>query len=168
VRGGRSGSKKRYAGWADGRLVVVGLEAVRRDWPALAHRLQEGMLERLFSGRDPAPFVRELVAELRAGACDAELVYVKRVRKGGLDRYAANAPHVQAARKAGRVPGGVIRYVLTRSGPEPVLPGRTLPPAIDHAHYVEKVMKPVADAILVEVGSSFDEALGAPQQLSLL
>ncbi len=168
VRGGRSGSKKRYAGWSEGRLVVVGLEAVRRDWPALAQRLQEGMLERLFSGRDPVPFVRELVAELRGGACDAELVYVKRVRKGGLERYAANAPHVQAARKAGRVPGGVIRYVLTRSGPEPVLPGRALPPAIDHAHYVEKVIRPVADAILVEVGSSFDQALGAPQQLSLL
>jgi DNA polymerase II len=168
VRGGRAGSKKRYAGWRDGRLVVVGLEAVRRDWPQLAHRLQEGMLERLFTGRDPAPFVRDVVAELRGGARDAELVYVKRVRKGALDRYEANAPHVQAARKAGRVPGGVIRYVITRSGPEPVLPGRPLPPGLDHAHYVEKVVRPVAEAILEVIDSSFDEALGAPRQLSLL
>jgi DNA polymerase-2 len=147
---------------------VVGLEAVRRDWPDLAHRLQEGMLERLFSGRDPAPFVRELVDELRAGDRDAELVYAKRVRKGGLERYEANAPHVQAARKAGHVPGGVIRYVITRSGPEPVLPGRKLPPAIDHGHYVEKVVRPVAESILEVLGSSFDEALGAPRQLRLL
>ena len=168
VRGGGKGSKKRYAGWQDGKLVVVGLEAVRRDWPELAHRLQEGMLERLFTGRDPAPFVRDTVAELRAGARDAELVYVKRVRKGALERYEANAPHVQAARKAGRVPGGVIRYVITRSGPEPVLPGRPLPPALDHGHYVEKVVRPVAESILEVVGSSFDEALGAPKQLSLL
>jgi DNA polymerase-2 len=168
VRGGGKGSKKRYAGWRDGRLVVVGLEAVRRDWPDLAHRLQEGMLERLFTGRDPAPFVREVVAELRAGARDAELVYVKRIRKGALERYEANAPHVQAARKAGHVPGGVIRYVITRSGPEPVLPGRPLPPALDHAHYVEKVLKPVADSILDVLGGSFDEALGAPKQLRLL
>jgi DNA polymerase-2 len=112
--------------------------------------------------------VREVVAELRAGARDSELVYAKRVRKGALDRYAANTPHVQAARKAGRVPGGVIRYVITRSGPEPVLPGLPLPPAIEHAHYVEKVLRPVADAILEVLGSSFDEALGAPQQLKLL
>jgi DNA polymerase-2 len=126
------------------------------------------MLERLFTGRDPAPFVRDLVEALRAGACDAELVYVKRLRKGGLDRYAANAPHVQAARKAGRRAGDVIRYVVTRSGPEPVLPGRALPPAIDHAHYIEKVLEPVADAILEVIGSSFDEALGAPQQMQLL
>jgi len=168
VRGGTKGSKKRYAGWVEGRLVVVGLEAVRRDWPALAHRLQEGMLERLFTGRDPAPFVRELVAALRAGECDAELVFVKRLRKGGLDRYAANAPHVQAARKAGRLAGDVVRYVLTRSGPEPVVPGRPFPAAIDHAHYVEKVIAPVADAILEVTGSSFDAAMGAPQQLELL
>ncbi len=168
VRGGRAGSKKRYAGWADGKLVVVGLESVRRDWPELAHRLQQGMLERLFTERDPAPFVRELVGALRAGRCDAELVYVKRLRKGGLDRYAANAPHVQAARKAGRTPGGVIRYVVTRTGPEPVLPGRPLPGAIDHGHYVEKVLRPVADAILEAVGSSFDEAMGAPKQMQLL
>jgi DNA polymerase II len=168
VRGGGKGSKKRYAGWRDGRLVVVGLEAVRRDWPELARRLQEGMLERLFTGRDPSPFVREVVAELRGGARDAELVYVKRIRKGGLDAYEANAPHVQAARKAGRVPGGVIRYVMTRSGPEPVLPGRPLPPGLDHAHYVEKVVRPVAESILEATGSSFDEAIGAPVQLSLL
>jgi DNA polymerase-2 len=168
VRGGGKGSKKRYAGWRDGRLVVVGLEAVRRDWPELARRLQEGMLERLFTGGDPAPFVREVVNELRRGACDAELVYVKRIRKGALERYEANAPHVQAARKAGRVPGGVIRYVMTRSGPEPVLPGRPFPSGLDHAHYVEKVIRPVAESILEVLESSFDEALGAPRQLSLL
>jgi DNA polymerase-2 len=165
---GSAGSKKRYAGWADGKLVVVGLEAVRRDWPDLAHRLQEGMLERLFTGRDPAPFVREVVEDLRAGRCDAELVYVKRLRKGALDRYAANAPHVQAARKAARIPGGVIRYVITRTGPEPVLPGQPVPRAIDHPHYVEKVVQPVADSILEVIGSSFDEAMGAPTQMQLL
>jgi DNA polymerase-2 len=168
VRGGGKGSKKRYAGWRDGKLVVVGLEAVRRDWPDLAHRLQEGMLERLFTGRDPAPFVRSVVAALRAGERDSELVYAKRIRKASLDRYEANAPHVAAARKAGRVPGGVIRYVITRGGPEPVLPGRPLPPGIDHAHYVEKVVRPVAEAILEAIDSSFDAAMGAPQQMSLL
>jgi DNA polymerase-2 len=168
VRGGGKGSKKRYAGWREERLVVVGLEAVRRDWPDVAQHLQTGMLERLFTGRDPAPFVREVVAELRAGARDAELVYVKRVRKVALDSYETEAPHVVAARKAGRVPGGVIRYVITRMGPEPVLPGRPLPPAIEHAHYVEKVLRPVADAILEVLDSSFDEALGAPKQLRLL
>ncbi len=168
VRGGRAGSKKRYAGWTDGKLRIVGLEAVRRDWPPIAQRLQEGMLERVFSDRDPAPFVRELVAAVKSGALDQQLVTVKRFRKGRLDRYSANAPHVQAARKAGGRPGPVIRYLITRTGAEPVFLGRALPLGIDHSHYVEKVLRPVATSILEDLGTSFDAALGAPQQLSLL
>jgi len=168
VRGGRSGSKKRYAGWCDDRLVVVGLESVRRDWPRIAHRLQEGMLVRLFSDRPVAPFVSQIVEQLRAGNLDDELVYSKRIRKGSLDRYTTNAPHIQAARKAGRHAGRIIHYVLTATGPEPVLPGRPLPDAIDHVHYVEKVIRPVAVSILDELGLSFEEALGEPHQLSLL
>ena len=42
-----------------------------------------------------------------------------------------------------------------------------LPGGIDHAHYVERVLRPVADAILVPLGHSFDEALGQPRQLGL-
>jgi DNA polymerase-2 len=169
VRGGAEGSKKRYAGWIDGRLELVGLESVRRDWPAVARRLQQGLLERLFSDGDPAAFAREIAERVRAGELDAELIYAKRVRKGSLDRYTATTPpHVQAARKLRADFGGVVRYVICHSGPEPVIPGRPLPPDIDRAHYLERVLRPVADAILCELDSSLDQALGAPRQLSLL
>ncbi len=169
VRGGGAGSKKRYAGLAGGELELVGLESVRRDWPAVAARLQRGMLERIFSDRDPLPFVREVVAAVRSGELDAELVYAKRVRKGALERYTATTPpHVQAARKAKGSIGPVVRYVIARSGPEPVLPGRPLPEGIDREHGVEKVLRPVADAILRELGRDFDEALDLPRQLTLV
>jgi DNA polymerase-2 len=169
VRGGRSGSKKRYAGWLDGKLDLVGLEAVRRDWPAVAARLQRGLLERLFTGGDTVAFAREVVREVREGEVDAELVYAKRVRKGSLDRYTASTPpHVQAARKAGGRAGPVVRYVVTATGPEPVLPGEPFPAGVDHRHYVERVLRPVAEAILAPQGFSFDEVLGDPRQLSLL
>jgi DNA polymerase-2 len=169
VRGGRGGSKKRYAGWVNGGLVIVGLESVRRDWPRIAHRLQEGMLERLFTDREVLPFVRQLVEGVRAGELDEELVYVKRIRKGSLDRYTATTPpHVRAARKLGGAVGPVIRYVITRDGPEPVLPGRPVPSGIDRRHYLERVLRPVAEGILSEIGQSFDEALGAPRQLTLI
>jgi DNA polymerase-2 len=169
VRRGASGSKKRYAGWADGALVIVGLESVRRDWPRIAHRLQEGMLERLFTDREVVPFVKQLVERMRAGELDDELVYVKRIRKGSLDRYTATTPpHIRAARKAGRAVGPVIHYVITRDGPEPVFPGSPLPSGIDRSHYVDRVLRPVADSILSEIGQSFDEALGMPHQLRLV
>jgi len=188
VRGGRSGSKKRYAGWlapagealaedavgsSTDRLEVVGLEAVRRDWPAVARRLQEGMLTRLFRGEEVLPFVREVVDALRDGKLDRELVYSKRIRKSALDRYTASSPpHVQAARKLqarlGREVGGVIHYVIGEHGPEALLPGDPLPADIDRGHYLERVLQPVAESILAEIGSSFDEALGRPRQLTLL
>lgn len=171
LRGGRGASHKRYAGLAGGRLVLVGLEAVRRDWPAVAARLQEGMLERAFTDRPVAPFVREIVAQVLAGERDAELVFTRRVRKGSLDRYTATTPpHVQAARKLAlrglRVPP-VVRYLATAQGPEPVLPGGPLPGAIDHRYYVEHVLGPVADAILRERGERFDELIGRPKPKQL-
>ena len=169
VRGGKSGSKKRYAGLRDGALEVVGLESVRRDWPAVAGRLQRGLLERVFRDEPAMPFVRELVAAVKAGCHDAELVYVKRVRKAALESYTATTPpHVQAARKSGGRPGAIVSYLVTTGGPEPVLPRRPLPAGIDHEHYVEKVLRPIADAILEAVGGSFDEALDRPRQLDLL
>jgi DNA polymerase-2 len=177
VRGGSGGSKKRYAGWiANGeeeRLEIVGLESVRRDWPAVARRLQEGMLTRLFQDEAIMPFASEIVQNVRTGSLDPELVYAKRIRKGSLDRYTASSPpHIQAARKfeerSGHTIKGVIRYVITARGPEPVLPGEPLPTDIDRSHYLERVLRPVAESILSEQGLSFSEALGEGQQMSLL
>jgi DNA polymerase II len=169
VRSGRSGSKKRYAGWRAGQLELVGLESVRRDWPAVARRLQRGMLERAFTDAPVLPFVRETVEAVRRGELDAELVYAKRVRKGALDRYEGTAPpHVQAARKAGARAGPLVRYVVTASGPEPVFHGQPLPADIDRPHYVERVLRPIADAILEPIGLHTEDALGEPRQLGLL
>jgi DNA polymerase-2 len=171
VRGGGAASHKRYAGWADGKLVVVGLESVRRDWPAVARRLQLGLLERLFTDRPLAPFAREVAEQVLAGALDEELVIAKRIRKGSADRYTRTTPpHVQAARKlvaAGVEVGPVVRYVLTADGPEPVRPGRPLPAGIDRLHYIDTVLAPIGDAILAEVGERFDEAIGRPKARQL-
>ncbi|MFI5316164.1 MAG: DNA polymerase II [Myxococcota bacterium] len=169
VRGGTQGSKKRYAGLARGSLRVIGLEAVRRDWPEIARRLQRGMLERLFRDEPVAPFVREVVADLLAGRLDRELVIRKGLRKGAVERYtAATPPHVEAARKAGPGVGRVVFYVQTRGGPEPVEPDGELPADLDRAHYVEKVVRPIAQSVLAQLGQSFDEVTDSPRQLSLL
>ena len=102
--------------------------AIRRDWPAIVGRLQRGILARVFTDRPVEPFVRDLVARLRAGELDSELVIRKGIRKGALERYTATTPpHIRAARKAGRPVGRVVRYVITRTGPEPLLPGKPLP-----------------------------------------
>ena len=77
-----------------------------------------------------------------------------------------------AKRSRCATPSRVVRYVVAQDGPEPVDLDEALSEAlrasIDRAHYVEKVLRPIADAILLEVGLSFGDALGEAKQLALL
>jgi len=165
VRGGATGSKKRYAGLVRAKLEIVGLEAVRRDWSEVARRFQRELLDRLFRDQPVHDFAREFVGRLRAGAFDGDLAYRKAIRKP-LSEYTKTTPaHVKAARKVQGGPGRIVTYVVTRAGPEPH-DALSAPP--DHEHYVEHQLKPIADAILRFVdGPEFDELSGAQRQLSL-
>lgn len=169
VRGGKVGSKKRYAGLlrdADGHEHVefVGLESVRRDWSEVSKRFQLGLLELVFHDQPVEDFIRRFLADLRAGGFDGELVYRKAVRKE-LDEYTRTTPpHVRAARKQSRPSSRVVEYVVTRHGPEPV-GEETAPP--DYDHYVEHQIAPVADAILRFLNTDFATVAGTKKQLSL-
>ena len=169
VRHGSEGSKKRYAGIIDrgaGReLVFTGLESVRRDWTVLAKDFQRHILLRVFDDLDPAPLITEFIEQLRAGARDGDLVYRKALRKP-LDAYGKTTPpHVKAARLIPGKPERIISYVLTVEGPQPL--GYVTAP-IDYEHYLEKQIRPIAEAILQHVAISFDEILGKGGQLGLL
>jgi DNA polymerase-2 len=179
VRGSDEGSKKRYAGMATGadgsdEMVYKGLETVRTDWTPLAQQFQQGLYERIFKGQPYEDYVRDYVARTLNGELEDQLVYRKRLRRA-LDEYERNVPpHVRAARIAdefhmrqGRPAqyrnGGWIRYVMTTAGPEPldVREGGAASP-IDYAHYLEKQLEPVADAILPFMEDSFAR-LTSPQ-----
>jgi DNA polymerase-2 len=171
VRGGSEGSKKRYAGLVETggepELRVVGLEAVRSDWPEAGRRFQVELLERVFEGANVDDYVRDFVRRLRTSEMDADLVYRKRLRKNPDEYVRAIPPHVKAALKAGKKRGGTIRYVMTKEGPTPLAPDGALPERIDHNHYVSKVLEPIADAILPFVGRRFAEISGDDAQLRL-
>ncbi len=155
VRGGTAGSKKRYAGLiADprgDRLELVGLEAVRRDWSAVARRFQRELLQLVFHDQPVDAFIRGFVADLRAGRHDGELAYRKAIRKP-LEAYTKTTPpHVKAARKQAGGPGRIVAYVVTTAGPEAV--GETTAPP-DYDHYVTQQLRPIADALLRFVGAA--------------
>jgi len=167
LRGGKGGSKKRYAGLvasdAGEEIEFVGLESVRRDWTEVSKRLQQGLLDLAFHDRPVAEYVRDFVRRLRAGEMDDLLVYKKALRKS-LDAYTKTTPpHVRAARLSGNA-GRIVEYVMTANGPEPA--GAATAP-FDYEHYVEHQLKPVADAILGLLGEEFDDLLGKRKQLSL-
>ena len=105
VRGGKVGSKKRYAGLlveADGRehIEFVGLESVRRDWTRGRASASSAGCSSGSSTTEPVEaFVRDFVADAARRALDDDLAYRKAVRKD-LDAYTKTTPpHVQAARK---------------------------------------------------------------------
>lgn len=175
MRHSDKGSKKRYAGLKrqpDGTtaLVFKGLESVRTDWTALARRFQRELYARIFDDRPWQPLIEETLTQLRAGSCDDQLVYHRRLRQP-LDAYQhSQPPHVRAARlleakrREENLPpayavGDSVRYLMTVNGPEPL---ELLRSPIDYQHYVDKQLAPVADTILPFIGARF-ETLSAPQ-----
>ena len=173
IRGSDAGSKKRYAGLVagqegdPGRVVFKGLENVRTDWTRLARDFQQSLYDHVFHDRDPTALIRRTVEEMLAGQHDGDLVYRKRLRRD-LAAYVRNVPpHVRAARLAderNRSSGkrlryqerGWIRYVITLAGPEP-LEYHDSP--LDYDHYIERQLKPIADAVLPFVGLEFDSVM---------
>ncbi len=168
MRGGGGSARKRYAGLVDAPEPFVeftGMEVVRRDVTEVAKVVQRALYAKLFAGEPVEAYLKEMVAEVRAGRHDALLVYRKGLRKA-LESYTANTPpHVAAARKLGPDDvGRVVAYVVTRDGPEPV--GRARAP-IDREHYVQKQVRSVAEPVLAVLGLEFDAVVGDDTQMSL-
>ncbi len=165
---GGGGARKRYAGLVrtenGDEVVLTGLEAVRRDWTGLARRAQRDLFERLFHDRDVTAYLRALVADLRRGVFDDDLVYRKTLRRR-LDSYTATTPpHVAAARKLAGPAPRVVRYYITVNGPEPAVQRNS---AIDYEHYVQKQVRGVAEPVLGILGLDFDQVIGDDTQLRL-
>ena len=141
---------KGYAGLlfdADGeRLEIVGMEAVRRDWTELAHAMQRDLLGRLFHdepGEEIERCVAAWIRAVRAGEKDDALVYHKSLRKPVEQYVRTTPPHVKAAKLLSK-PSGVIHYVMTTAGPQPL--GYVSAP-LDYGHYVEKQIEPIVRTI---------------------
>jgi DNA polymerase-2 len=168
LRHGTTGARKRYAGLVAAKegaqVVFTGMEAVRGDWTALARDVQRALFERLFHDQPVDEYLRQVVAEVRGGRRDADLVYRKSLRRAPQAYTATTPPHVAAARKLGRRTRGRIAYFVTVAGPEPVEERRS---AIDYDHYVEKQVRPVAEPVLALLGLDFAKVVGGEKQMSL-
>jgi DNA polymerase elongation subunit (family B) len=168
IRSGKVGSKKRYAGLlidnGSEEIEFVGLESVRRDWSEVSKRFQRQLLQRVFHDQPVQEFIRNFIADLRAGRFDDQLTYKKALRKE-LTAYTKTTPaHVKAARKQSGATGRIIAYVMTLQGPEPL---GELTAAPDYAHYIEHQIAPIADAVLRFLGTDFESIVQTKKQLAL-
>lgn len=116
-------SKKRYAGITeDGRIDIVGFEAIRGDWCELAREVQRNVIEIILrTGKvdDAVRYVRKTVLSLRRGEFRIEDLIIWKGLDKDVNEYAITAPHVVAAKKAIKAgylvtKGSKIGYVIVK------------------------------------------------------
>ena len=101
---------------------------------------------------------------MQNGKFDDKLVYIRSLRKKPEEYTKITPPHVKAARKLKKLTNSKIDYFMTIDGPEPK---EELKHRIDYTHYVEKQIKPIANAVLEFYGISFKEVIEGKKQKSL-
>lgn len=169
LRGSDLGSKKRYAGLqlvsGGEQMLFKGLETVRSDWTELAQSFQQKLYAKVFAEQPVEALILDTVKQLLDGQFDLQLVYRKRLRRPLADYQKNIPPQVKAARLADQHNArlrrplqyqqrGRIAYLITVNGPEPQQYQQS---AIDYQHYIDKQLKPIAEAILPLLGKDFDE-----------
>ncbi len=135
-------------------IEIKGMEAIRRDWTALARDFQVQMLSHIFNRKPLSEiehFIQQTIDALLNGKLDDKLVYRKALRKP-VNAYTRNhPPHVKAAEMLGWThQRGLVNYVITRNGPQPV---SKMSSSIDYRHYIDKQLKPIFEAFSQVIGS---------------
>ena len=113
-------TKKRYAMIDEGgRMMVKGLEFVRRDWAALAKKTQEEVLKAILKDGSPkkaAEIVRKTTRDVLEGRVSLDDLVIYTQLKMPIESYRSIGPHVAAAKKLREKgyelePGTMIAYV---------------------------------------------------------
>jgi DNA polymerase-2 len=172
IQGQKVGTKKRYAGLSEGKLIFKGLETVRSDWTQISKVFQQELYRLIFNDLPVDEYICTTVHEIKAGVHDSQLIYMKKIRRK-LEDYVNTPPHIKAcliANKAltdlGYKPkyskGSKIEYVKTLNG---IMPIELSKGNLDYEHYIDKQIKPIADDVLPFIGKSFEKIIS--QQISL-
>lgn len=161
-----SEAKKRYAGiLGDGRIDIVGFEAVRGDWAEIAREVQEKVTETLLKEGSVAKavdYVRSVISDLAQGRIPIEKLIIWKTLTKPIEEYDAEAPHVNVAKKMLRYGfrvgvGDKVGYVIVRGTgkiserAEPYMLVKD-PKNIDYNYYVDHQIVPAALRILEYFG----------------
>lgn len=161
-----SEAKKRYAGLLeDGRIDIVGFEAVRGDWADIAKDVQEKVTEILLkegSVSRAVEYVRKVVNDLMAGKVPIEKLIIWKTLTKPVSEYDVESPHVKAAKKLIRLGyrvevGDKIGYVVVKGSgkiserAEPYTLVKD-PRVVDHLYYIDHQIIPAALRILEYFG----------------
>ena len=154
-------AKKRYAGvLEDGRIDIVGFEAVRGDWAEIAKEVQEKIVEMVLKEGNvnkAVSYVKSVIEKLERGEVPIEKLVIWKTLEKSLNEYKSEPPHVAAAKRAIArgyevKKGDKVGYVIVKGGGK--LSNRAWPwflvqkEMIDYNYYVEHQVIPAALRIL--------------------
>jgi DNA polymerase-2 len=163
INGQKVGTKKRYVGLSEGKLVFKGLETVRSDWTQVSKVFQQELFRLIFNDLPVEEYILTTVREIKSGIYNNKLIYMKKIRRN-LEDYVNTPPHIKACLIANKAlldsglkakyrKGSKIEYVMTLNG---VMPIELSTGNLDYEHYIEKQIKPIADDVLPFIGKSFE------------
>jgi len=173
-------AKKRYAGLTpDGKIDIVGFEAVRGDWSELAKEAQAQVAELILRYDDvkkAVDYIKGIINDLRSNKVDVEKLVIWKTLTKSVDKYEAEAPHVYVAKMMEKLGfkvdvGSKIGYVIVKGdGP---LSRRARPyflvkpQDVDVNYYIDKQVVPAVMRILGFFGVSERELKAGGRQASL-
>lgn len=172
-------AKKRYVGLTeDGRIDIVGFEAVRGDWTDIAKEVQEEVARIVLTTKNVSEavnHVRKVIDDVRSGRVDIEKLIIWKTLTKKVSEYEVDAPHVMAAKrleKLGIRPdvGSKIGYVIVRGSgniSSRAYPYMLVKPGdVDVDYYINHQVIPAALRILSYFGVT-EKQLEVPRGRSL-
>lgn len=172
-------AKKRYVGLTeDGRIDIVGFEAVRGDWTDIAKDVQEEVAKIVLTTKnvnEAVNYVRRIIEELRTNKVSLEKLIIWKTLTKKAEEYEVEAPHVTAAKRLEKLGvrvdvGSKIGYVIVKgsggisSRARPYIEAK--PQDIDVEYYVTHQVIPAALRILSYFGIT-EKQLTAPRGKTL-
>ena len=180
-RSGNLGAKKKYALIdKDKRIKIRGFETVRRDWCALARKVQNTVIKQVLedgNGEKALKYVKEIIIKIKKREIEKKDLIIKTQLKKPLEEYKAISPHVIAARKMheAKIPisqGNLVEYFIAESKEKKkLIRDRVKLPdekgEYDIEYYLEHQILPAVENIFQVFKVSIEEVIEGKKQTKL-
>jgi len=183
-------TKKKYAGYLfeevnkEGKIVMKGIETVRRDWCDLVtETLSEVIRILLIEGDKKKAFeyVKEIFRKLKNNEIDVNKLAVVKSISRPLNKYKGQQPHIELVKKmirrgARNIPGvgDRVAYVIV-AGPQKIVERAETPEyvkankiPIDADYYIYHQLLPPLERIFNAVGITSSQFITGSKQISLI
>ncbi|MEM5820259.1 MAG: DNA polymerase domain-containing protein [Candidatus Aenigmatarchaeota archaeon] len=183
-------TKKKYVGYLfesekeDGKIVMKGIETIRRDWCELVSETLSKVIEILLitgSEKEAFEYVREVFRKLRNNEIDVEKLAIIKSISRPLNKYKGQQPHIELVKKMIRrgdpnIPGvgDRVSYIIV-AGPQKIVERaesveyvKKYKIPIDAEYYIYHQLLPPLERIFNAIGITSSQFITGTKQKSII